>query len=136
MNYIINALLALALFIGFQMAHAGPRIETRDNFCHFVDDPDDSDAEHFISNCPSRITTDNNGIANGVAYVRRKEPAWTAIQSNTWTYADTGVPCVMVDSNGTEYHSRSFRSTVKVGAIRGSLKWVTYSLNCPVAVEQ
>ena len=49
-----------------------------------------------------------------------------------YTYDDTGVPCAMVDSNGTEYTSTDWESVIRVpGFFRhGNIKFVTFELIC------
>jgi len=113
-------------------ASADPRMETNNNFCHFILDPDDTDNEIFMAGCNSEITVveavptpgsvqamcDSNYTASGYAMVEKVIPqsAISLAPGSTLTFTsnDSDTPCTMVESNGREYRSSSWQSTIKV----------------------
>ncbi len=141
-------------------ALADPRMEINDNFCHCILDPIDTDNEVFIAACNSSITvaktvekkieTDQNMqteedleneiycdgySANGSARVARKAPEVAAPlaagEERILTSDDSETACVMVDSNGREYRSRNWVSSIKVSrANKKGVVWVVYELIC------
>lgn len=131
-------------------ASADPRMETNNDFCHFILDPNNTDNEVFVADCGSVITTiekivssgtahiqceENNRIASGYATVTRVvqqvaspiSPGTTV----TFTSGDSATPCTMVESNGRAYTSNKWRSTIKAGtASKKGLVTVQYELFC------
>jgi len=131
-------------------AFADPRMETNRNFCHFILNADNTDNEVFLSGCNSVITvvekvaaaantqlhcTEQNYVASGYAMVTKEMPLTAApLAPGTtlrFTSDDSTVPCTMVESNGREYKSNKWRSTIKVGRPnRNSIVTVNYELFC------
>ena len=141
-------------------ASADPRMEINDNFCHCILDPIDTDNEVFIAACKPSITVAKNleknieadqnmeteknleneiycdgYSANGFARATRRAPEVAAPLpaggERILTSDDSETPCVMVDSNGREYRSRNWVSSIKVSrANKKGLVWVVYELVC------
>ena len=119
---ILLLLLVVTHPIIVSIASADPRMETNNNFCHFILDPNNTDNEVFVADCGAVITTvekiaktgtvqikceANNRIASGYATVTNVVPqAASPIMPGTtvlFTNADSGTPCTMVESNGRAY---------------------------------
>ena len=137
-------------------AWADPRMETNNNFCHFIMDPYNTDFEVFIAGCNAEITVaqkvtvapkattsganqteceNENYSASGYGKVEKVIPA-SAIsippgKSLVFTNNSSNTPCTMVESNGREYRSNNWQSTIKVtrASQRGYVK-VDYELYC------
>jgi hypothetical protein len=147
---ILLLLLVATHLIVVSIASADPRMETNNNFCHFILDPNNTDNEVFVADCGAVITTvekiaktgtvqikceANNRIASGYATVTNVVPqAASPITPGTtvlFTNADSGTPCTMVESNGRAYTSTKWKSTIKAGtATRKGLVTVQYELFC------
>jgi len=147
---VLSLLLVATYLIVVAIASADPRMETNNNFCHFILDPNNTDNEVFVADCGAVITTvektvnsktvrikceENNRIASGYATVTRVVPqAASPIPQGTtvlFTNADSGTPCTMVESNGRAYTSTKWQSTIKAGtATRKGLVTVQYELFC------
>jgi len=149
MRHIPAALFLLVAF-GFAAAppvSADPRMETNNNFCHFIMDPAETDNEVFVAGCNSSIATvvlpppDTAGIAclNAVARGYGEQevvlpqsviriPAGSTI---TFTSEDSDAACTMVESNGRAYRSHKWKSTISVEAtgLPGQVR-VRYVLLC------
>jgi len=147
---ILLLLLVATHLIVVAIASADPRMETNNNFCHFILDPNNTDNEVFVADCGAVITTvekkaktvtaknqceENNRIASGYATVTNIVPqAASPIAAGTsivFTNADSETPCTMVESNGRAYTSTKWKSTIKaVTANRRGLVTVQYELFC------
>jgi hypothetical protein len=126
---------------------ADPRMETNNNFCHFILDPTNTDNEIFVAGCDSEITTVEavpsaslqiaceNAVASGYGEATKVVPH-TAIsippgRTVRFTSADSVTPCTMVESNGRAYTSYNWKSTISVEATnRREFVRVRYSLFC------
>ena len=104
--------LMLVIIIGLSgVLHADQRMETVGGFCHFVINPDNEDNEIFVSNCVSSIVQNNNRTGTGWVLKKVKYPGILLPVSNLMlTGAETGINCVMVDSNGTTYVTQDWIS--------------------------
>lgn len=117
-------LVLFLLFAFVPMSYADPRIEVnQDNtFAHFILDADDTDNEVFMGSLDVVGITVVNNKANGFArfFSFDKDVGRTLVPGSenqrkySFTYEDTGVPCTIVDSNGTEYRSTDYISVVYV----------------------
>ena len=147
----VPAALLLALLFTAAVApqaSADPRMETNDNFCHFILDPLYTDNEVFVAGCDSSIVTVELPRAAGAAgaecerYVARGYGEREALlpqaairipagSSRTFTNDDSDTPCTMVESNGRSYRSYKWQSTISVEAtaLAGQVK-VRYALLC------
>ncbi|MBM4145252.1 MAG: hypothetical protein FJ240_03115 [Nitrospira sp.] len=134
---IVFSLLLVATHLLFvAIASADPRMETNNNFCHFILDPNNTDNEVFVADCAAVITTvektvqagttnfkceESNRIASGYATVTKTVPREASpIPPGTtvvFTNADSGTPCTMVESNGRAYTSTNWESTIKAGPL-------------------
>jgi len=136
-------------------ASADPRMETNDNFCHFILNAENTDNEIFLAGCDSVITVvekveatenatvkceENNYMANGHATVTKFVPQAAApIPPGTtlkFTSSDSETPCTMVESNGRQYRSHKWQSIVRVDRAyaRNPVK-VTYEIFCQEGVQ-
>jgi hypothetical protein len=131
-------------------AFADPRMETNNNFCHFILNADNTVNEVFLAGCDAVITvvekvaaavntqtncTEQNYVASGYAVVTKEMPLAAALlaPNNTlrFTSNDSAVPCTMVESNGRAYKSNKWRSSIKLGRPnRNSIVTVYYELFC------
>jgi hypothetical protein len=131
-------------------ASADPRMETNDNFCHFILDPNNTDKEVFVAGCDSVITVvekvaitgkiqakceENNKLASGYAIVTKEmlPAALPVAQGNTLTLTsdNSTTPCTMVESNGRAYTSNKWRSTIKANREkRNGFVTVQYEVFC------
>ena len=149
-------LLLISVHIVFAMtASADPRMETNDNFCHFILNADNTDNEVFFAGCDSVITVvekvagaegvtakceESNYMASGYAAVTKTVPQAAApIPPGTtrkFTSTDTDTPCTMVESNGRQYRSQKWQSIIKVDRAyaRNPVK-VTYEIFCQEGVQ-
>lgn len=147
-------LLALSLVIPFVLfaavhASADPRMETNNNFCHFILNPDNTDIEIFMAGCNSEITVSEkvptsgasqpsceNYTASGYARIEKVIPqsaiSIPAGSSLTFTNNDSSTPCTMVESNGREYRSYNWQSIIRVKKAQqqNSYVIVQYELFC------
>jgi hypothetical protein len=155
-----TGLFTAILFIVALTASADPRMEITDNFCHSILDPIDTDNEVFIAQCQAVITvgkkTENdNGpqeipetgetnedkiycdgyTAKGYFKVHRKISELAAPipagQKIIFTSDDSETACYMVESNGREYRSRDWVSSIRVSRPnKRGMVWVVYELIC------
>jgi hypothetical protein len=131
----VPAALLLALLFTAAVApqaSADPRMETNDNFCHFILDPLYTDNEVFVAGCDSSIVTVEpppaattailceQAVAQGygkrevvVPQSMLKVPVGSVL---TLTSKDSQAACTMVESNGRAYRSYDWRSTISVKA--------------------
>ena len=137
------------------IAFADPRMETNDNFCHFILNADNTDNEVFLAGCDSVITVvekvagaggatvnceESNYMASGYAAVTKTVPQAAApIPPGTtrkFSSSDTETPCTMVESNGRQYRSHKWQSTIKVDRAygRNPVK-VFYEIFCQEGVQ-
>lgn len=144
------AALLLPLALGLATAPsalADPRMETNDNFCHFILDPANTDNEVFVAGCDSTIATVELPAADAAGaecerYVARGYGEREVVLpqaviripaggSRTFTSDDSDAACTMVESNGRSYRSYKWQSTISVEAtaLPGQVK-VRYALLC------
>jgi hypothetical protein len=149
-------LLFISVHIIFAVtASADPRMETNDNFCHFILNAENTDNEVFLAGCDSVITVvekvagaegvtakceENNYMASGYAAVTKTVPQAAApIPPGTtrkFTSTDTDTPCTMVESNGRQYRSQKWQSTIRVSAaVRKNPVVVYYEIICQEGVQ-
>ena len=133
----------LILTFAASLAYADPRMETRDNFCHMILDPDNTDNEVFVAGCNSQIVADGNGNATGYLKLTRwmpKEEAQAILGDNerrlSFTSGESGTACAMVDSNGTQYNSNDWESKIIVRRPWRRINKVVYKLYCRNGAEQ
>jgi len=120
----MKTLMAIIGIIGIMLSgvvFADQRMETVGGFCHAVTPEGfataNDDNEVFISNCISSIRQKANATGEGsyvmaVTYPSLKSMPFTAhFKTNG---ADTGIACVMVDSNGTTYATQDWASNYRV----------------------
>jgi hypothetical protein len=156
MKKISVLLLLISVHIIFAVtASADPRMETNDNFCHFILNAANTDNEVFLAGCDSVITVvekvagaggvtakceESNYMANGYGTATKIVPQSAApIPPGTtlkFTNADSETPCTMVESNGRQYRSYKWQSTIKVDRAyaRNPVK-VTYEIFCQEGVQ-
>jgi len=100
---------------------ADQRMETVGGFCHAVTPEGfatgNDDNEVFISNCVSSIRQNADATGEGsydvaVTYPSLNSMPFTAHFKTTG--ADTGIACVMVDSNNTTYATQDWTSNYQV----------------------
>jgi hypothetical protein len=141
---VLSLLLVLVHFLVVFDASADPRMEINDDFCHFILDPLDTDNEVFVADCGCKITVAENlagsgnqiiecgeYMASGYAKVKMRMPEAAAPPPVSFTYADTGTPSNMVDSNGIQYESYNWKSTIQVRPLnRDGYVRVIYTLDC------
>ena len=109
-------LLIAAAFISTSV-FADQRFETVGGFCHFVT-PDgfangNDDDEVFYANCLNSIRQNNDGTGTGYVsitadYPKKEELPFSKKYSTSGN--QTGVDCVMVDSNGTQYRTQNWNA--------------------------
>jgi len=149
-------LLLICVHIFFAVAaSADPRMETNDNFCHFILNAGNTDNEVFLAGCDSVITVvekvaeaggvtakceESNYMASGYAAATRVVPQAAApIPPGTtlrFTSSDTDTPCTMVESNGRQYRSHKWQSVIKVDrAYSRNPVRVTYEIFCQEGVQ-
>ena len=135
-------------------------MEINDNFCHSILDPIDTDNEVFVAQCQPVITVEkkiesdtetqenpeaeettedkiycDGYTARGYSRVTRKIPEIAspipAGEELVFTSDDSETRCVMVESNGREYRSRDWISSIKVSRPnKRGMVWVVYELVC------
>ena len=144
--YIIVLLVHVLFFIASSVS-ADPRMETNNNFCHFILDPIYTDNEVFVAGCDSEITTIEtvptvsikisceNAVASGFGEAKKVVPQSAILlspgQSVKFTSDDSDTPCTMVESNGRAYTSHNWQSTIQVEATnRKGFVRVHYMLFC------
>ena len=156
MKKISVLLLLISVHIIFAVtASADPRMETNDNFCHFILNSGNTDNEVFLAGCDSVITVvekvagageitakceENNYMASGYATVTKTVqqaaapiPPGTTLKFNS---TDTDTPCTMVESNGRQYRSQKWQSIIRVSpAVRKNPVNVTYEIFCQEGVQ-
>lgn len=137
----IVVLLILVIVVGF--AYADPRMETRDNFCHMILDPNNTNNEVFVAGCNSQIVADGNGNATGYLKITRwmpKEEAQVILGDNdrrlSFTSGESDTACAMVDSNGTQYNSNDWESKIIVRRPWRRINKVVYKLYCRNGAQQ
>jgi len=149
-------LLLISVHIVFAVAaSADPRMETNDNFCHFILNTANTDNEVFLAGCDSVITVvekvagaggvtakceENNYMASGYAAVTKTVPQAAApIPPGTtlkFTSNDTDTPCTMVESNGRQYRSHKWQSIIRVEpAVKKNAVKVHYEIICHEGVQ-
>ena len=154
----IVSVLLLLIFVHIifaATASADPRMETNDNFCHFILNAENTDNEVFLAGCDSLITVvekvagaegvtakceESNYMASGYATVTKTVPQAAApIPPGTtrkFTSTDTDTPCTMVESNGRQYRSQKWQSTIRVSAaVRKNPVAVYYEIICQEGVQ-
>ena len=132
----IMVILILAISVG--LAYADPRMETVGNFCHMILDADNTDNEIFVAGCNSQIVVDDDAkTASGYIKITRwmpREEARAILGDRkrrlSFTSDDSGTPCVMVESNGTEYESNVWESKIMVRRPWRHMNKVVYKLYC------
>lgn len=105
--------LVLMLLVPFYV-YADPRMETNDNFCHFVHNNVDDDDETFAAGCDSVISVEQ-GSANGHGRVVKQLPVGFLNFDVPVSESNLTAPqytCTMVESNGTAYASNEWVSTI------------------------
>ena len=128
MKYFI---LILSLFVMAGTAAADPRMEVTDNFCHFILDPNNTDNEIFLGGCDGKIAV-VDGVATGYVRIiewlpRQEANALVPKGGVRFTSGDSDAACALVDSNGTQYNSNKWESSIKVS--RGKLVYKLYCRN-------
>jgi hypothetical protein len=112
------------------LSYADQRMETVGGFCHFVVNPQNADNEIFVSNCVSSIIQNNDGTGTGFVLKKVEYPGLLLpVGDLRLTGAETGINCVMVDSNGTTYVTQDWTSLYKV--IRRPNRPAKYSHKTP-----
>jgi hypothetical protein len=131
-------------------AFADPRMETNNNFCHFILDTNNTDNEVFVAGCDSIIAVveniekskstsiqcDRPYLASGYAKVQKMMPQTAAplLPGETLRFTSTkssDIPCTMVESNGRQYTSYIWKSTITVRASnQNGFVNVVYELFC------
>ena len=112
MKYIMLILMMLSMG-----AVADQRFETNNGMCHFVTPEGfangNDDNEVFFANCENSIRQNQNGTGSGSTMVKVKYPAGAMpfVGEYEFTGAGTGVDCVMVDSNGTQYVTQDWTAS-------------------------
>jgi len=144
MNYLINALLAAALFVGFQIAQADVQIN-EDGTCHVPQDQNNGGVEIKTFCEKSIISIHTNGKASGYGRIDEMElprhllnekpsdeDSYTKIEYT----GDGGVPCNMNTENGTTYTTLDWKANI---SIRRSVEYryrTAISLHCYNAEAQ
>ena len=109
---------------------ADPRMETNNNFCHFILDPANTDNEIFVAGCNSEITTFEavpsasvqimceNAVASGYGEATKVIPQSAIVipsgKTLRFTSTDSDTPCTMIESNGRAYTSFNWKSSISV----------------------
>lgn len=130
-------LLSLALLLSTP-AMSDQRFETVGGFCHFILNAQNDDNEVYFANCLNSIVQNNDGTGNGSTIILVTYPTGSAPISEdiTFTGTDTGIPCIMVDSNGTTYQTNDWDSEYKILPSKNNLDRVSFSLSCRNAQQQ
>lgn len=135
MKAILAGLLALGIV---SSVSADQRFETTGGFCHFVTPEGfqngNDDNEVFYANCLNSIRQNSDGTGNGSTIINVKFPLDSApfTESYETSFEETGIDCVMVDSNGTTYVSQDWNSTYEYRGItrRNKIPSIKYTLIC------
>jgi hypothetical protein len=136
-------MIAVLMFISV-VAVGDQRFETVGGFCHFVTPEGfqtaNDDNEVFYANCLNSIRQNADGSGSGSTTINVEYPVGAApfIDSYETTGADTGVDCVMVDSNGTTYVTQDWNSVYEVKT-RGKSKLnveINFELVCRNGAQQ
>jgi hypothetical protein len=140
-------LAAAIILAAVPSATADPRMEINNNFCHFILDDGNTDNEAFAAGCDATISTvevlppaggtvlcENlaaRGYGERSVVVPQSAVAMPPGTSLTFTSDASDTPCTMVESNGREYRSDNWKSTVQVEstARRGMVR-VKYTVLC------
>lgn len=137
----------IALFLIFllpALVWADPRMETTDNFCHFIHNTINSDDESFLADCGSQISvSDTKRVAQGFAYIERHrlpvgfDEVTTLFEKGNKTEIVItgedfpGLACTLVDSNGTEYKTERWVNRIFFKAKKGKrFGKAVYQLHC------
>lgn len=149
MKYITIVLMLFAATVS-----ADQRMETVGGFCHFVTPEGfangNDDNEEFIANCVNTIRQNQNGTGNGSVLITVDRPTGSLAFVGMYEFsgADTGIDCVMVDSNGTTYVTQDWDSVYNAtdgknhknkkgkGHAKNHGASVTYSLTCRNGAQQ
>ena len=109
----------MALIVPFAV-NADPRMEVNDNFCHFMHDYINDDNETFVAGAnPVISVAQDQTSANGYCLVKRKllkEQINHDYKVNL-TSDNSDETCAMVESNGTQYNSDTWTSSITVTPI-------------------
>ena len=111
--------LLIVLLMFTMNAYADQRFETVGGFCHFVTpegfENTNDDNEVFFANCENSIRQNQDGTGSGSTKTTGKYPAGALPFTGEHEYSgETGVDCVMVDSNGTVYVTQDWNSKYEV----------------------
>lgn len=100
---------------------ADQNFNVNNGFCHFVTPTGfangSDDAETFLMNCKNATVTqalDGTGHGSVTAYVKYPDGAIPFTETFTTTGEESGIECLMTDSNGTQYLTRDWTSTYYV----------------------
>jgi hypothetical protein len=145
---ILQSIVLVILFIPFS-ALADPRMETNNNFCHYILETENTDHEVFLAGCNAIITvaekpavsasaaggvacTNLTASGYGTATVTVPAAASPVTPGTTlvFTNADTATPCTMVESNGREYRSTKWVSRVRADRNRAGFVKIVYEVFC------
>lgn len=140
MKKIAAVFLLLAVPLLFTaVAQADPRMETNNNFCHFILDPENGDNEVFLADCAAVITVteivdpdqpqvsvapgeqsecNDNYRATGYGEASKRVPALVAPippgETLVFTSRDSEYDCYMKESNNRTYRSEKWISRISV----------------------
>jgi len=129
----------MVLVLFASVVQADQRFETVGGFCHFILNPNNDDNEVFFANCMNSIVQNNDGTGSGSTLVKVSYPFGAAPISETtvFTGEETGIPCVMVDSNGTTYSTLDWPSIYRFKPPRGKHhSTVNYEMVCSNGQQQ
>ena len=109
-------LVLLVLSVSGGIVYADPRMETNDDFCHFIFDADNGDNETFVAGCGSQIMV-KDGVAYGYARVSQLFGKFKPFhpKKNIYITSDqSNQVCTMVESNGTVYESNEWKTMTRI----------------------
>lgn len=116
----MKTLILFSMILLSGIVSADQRMETV-GFCHAVTpqgfNTNNDDNEVFISNCVSSIRQNADATGEGSYIVAITYPSLKSMpftNSFTTTGADTGINCVMVDSNNVNYVTQDWESKYQV----------------------
>lgn len=138
-RFLVAFVASLLVIVVAGNAWSDQRFETVGGFCHFVTPEGfqngNDDNEVFFSNCENSIRQKSDGTGEGSTRVTVFYPMGSQpfVKTHTASGADTGIDCVMVDSNGTTYTTRQWRSRYKVMGDSGKIE---YTVSCRNADQQ
>ena len=135
----MKAIYLMVLVLFSSVVQADQRFETVGGFCHFVLNPENDDNEVFFANCQNSIVQNNDGTGRGSTIIEVKYPFGSAPIEKTLilTGEETGIPCVMVDSNGTTYSTLDWTSKYQYRPPRGKNRsTVIYEMICSNGQQQ